>query len=416
MGGDKMIRLTDYFLNRSCVGKAKLCVSILTIFFLLAGTSVYAAEFDLKGTDVSIGGYAKLMMIYDTGGKVRTGPYEGDVIAAYDIPLDGSPTADKEDFRMTARESRLFLKTTTPSDTGTISTHVEGDFYGEGGTGTYSNSRSFRLRHAYGSWTNGGHILLAGQTWSTFMDLAAALPPMDLSSDPGMTFVRQPMIRYQYNFNPGHYLAVAAENPDNGLTAAGPVSYIKNPGESAELKMPDVVLKYFYANKLLHVSPKVVLRSFELDGESTSGYGLSLTSHVNIGKGHKIYASVLYGDGIGRYGGLGVNSGVGLTDDGDIETVGFISYNGGVSLAITESLLFAVGAGYAENDEDDYNGDNSVLTDSAFKTAFSWHSNIFWKITDSMDCAFGVTGYEKEVMGGGEGDMMRFQSFIRYSF
>lgn len=411
-----MTRLKPNFVNRSCAGNGKWSALSLLIFFLLAGASAYAVEFDVNGTDVNIGGYAKLMMIYDTGGKVRSGPYEGDVIAAYDIPLDGTATADKEDFRMTARESRLFVKTTTPSETGTISTHVEGDFYGEGGTGTYSNSRSFRLRHAYGSWTNGGHVLLAGQTWSTFMDLAAGLPPMDLSSDPGMTFVRQPMLRYQYNFNPGHYLAAAAENPDNGLTSAGPAIFIKNSGESAELKMPDFVVKYFYANKYFHISPKAILRSFELDDKSTTGYGLSLTSHLNLGKGHKLYASVMYGDGIGRYGGLGVNSGVGLTDDGEIETVGFISYNGGVSLALTKDLLLAVGAGYAENDEDNYSGDESVLGDAAFKTAFSWHANIFWKITPAMDGALGVTGYEKEVMSGAEGDMMRIQGFVRYSF
>jgi hypothetical protein len=317
---------------------------------------------------------------------------------------------------MTARESRLFVKTKTQSDSGVISTHVEGDFYGEGGTGTYSNSRSFRLRHAYGSWAKGEHLFLAGQTWSTFMDLAAGLPPIDLSSDPGMTFVRQPLLRYQYNFNAGHYLAAAVENPDNGLTVAGPVSYINHPGESADLKMPDVVLKYFYANKLFHISPKVLLRSFDLDGESATGYGLSLSSHVSIGKGHKVYATVLYGDGIGRYGGLGVNSGVGLTADGEIETVGFISYNGGVSLALTESLLFAAGAGWAEQDEEDYSGEEGVLAASAFKTAFSWHTNIFWKLTPAVDCALGVTGYEKEVMDGREGDMMRIQGFVRYAF
>ena len=33
-----------------------------------------------------------------------------------------------------------------------------------------------------------------------------------------------------------------------------------------------------------------------------------------------------------------------------------------------------------------------------------------------MDCAFGVTGYDKETMSGATGDMMRFQSYIRYSF
>lgn len=401
--------------KQRCVRASRGIASFLLIFFLLAGSAAYAVEFDVKGTNLNIGGYAKLMMIYDTGGKVRTGPYEGDLITAYDIPVEGSPTYDTEDFRMTARESRFFLKTQTPTDAGSVSTHIEGDFYGEGGTGTYSNSRPFRLRHAYGTWASGDHVLLAGQTWSTFMDLAAGVPSMDLTSDPGMTFIRQSMVKYQYNFNPGHYLAAAIENPDSGLTAAGPAAFIKNPGDSAE-KMPDFVVKYFYANKRFHISPKAVLRSFELSEETTTGWGLSLTSHVDIGNGHKIYASVIYGEGIGRYGGLGVNSGAGLTDDGDIETVGFISYNGGASFALKENLKFSLGAGFAENDDEDYTGDDSVLGDAAFKTVFSYHANIIWNITPAFEFAFGFTSYEKEIMSGAEGDMMRFQSYLKYAF
>ena len=221
IGGRKITELKNYFPNRSSCSTVTCCGLFLLIFLFLAGSSGYAVELDVKDSKVTIGGYIKLSMIYDTGGKVRSGPYEGDVIAAPDVPTEGSPNADLDDFRMTARESRLFVKTSTPSDTGTISTHLEGDFFGEGGSPTYSNSRSFRLRQAYGSLTRGAHVILAGQGFSTFMDLAGAMPPIDLSSDPGMTFIRQPMLRYQYNVNPGHYLAVAAENPDNGLTTAG---------------------------------------------------------------------------------------------------------------------------------------------------------------------------------------------------
>ena len=51
----------------------------------------------------------------------------------------------------------------------TLKTFVEIDFYGaeDEANEFVSNSYAPRLRHAYGSWGN----WLAGQTWSTFMDL-----------------------------------------------------------------------------------------------------------------------------------------------------------------------------------------------------------------------------------------------------
>lgn len=130
---------------------------------------------------------------------------------------------------MIARESRIFVKTRTQDDKyGVLDTHVEGDWFGDvGGNDTWSNSRTFRIRQAYGKLTSGKHVFLAGQTWSTFMDFAGGIRSMDFTSDPGDTFVRQPLLRYQYNINRGHYNAVALENPSRGLTAKGPFALIK---------------------------------------------------------------------------------------------------------------------------------------------------------------------------------------------
>lgn len=410
---------TKRFLQKNASFTAAIAILVSVLVMFPAFNNAWAIDFDVKNTKVTLGGYAKLMLNYDINGTLNNNtnhPTDGDIINAYDTPLDGTTYDDEKNFSMTARESRLFFKTETQTDIGLITTYLEGDANGDvGGSGTWSNSRTFRLRHAYGTMNFGDNTLLAGQTWSTFMDFAAAVPVMDLSGDPGQPFVRQPQIRLTHNFDKGHYLALAFENPDRGLVANGNGTLISNPGTSNKI-MPDIIVKYFWGTRNFHISPKALIRRFELDDRSTMAYGLSLTSHVSFGKGHKIYAGLTYGDGIGRYAGLGLNGGAGLTASGDIETVKFASINTGITLALRDDLAWTVGCGYSENDTDAYTPADAVLTANANKNALSWHTNLKWKITPGVEYAVGVIGMQQEVMDGRDGDMYRVQNYLKYSF
>ena len=412
----RTLGLYPEFLSRN---RTYICLLLLTVF--LAASPASAVEFDVQGTKVTLGGYIKLMAIYDDA-LVETGPYKGDLLAAYDVPLDGTANADEDEFRMTARESRIFMKTKSETDEGVINTHFEGDFFGgsDNASHTWSGNDAFRIRHAYGSLTRGSHEILAGQTWSTFMDLAAGVPAMDLAGDPGFSFVRQPQIRYQYNLRPGHYMAVAIENPDRGLTAAGPVSFYTNSGQSSD-SMPDFVLKYFYANKRLTLSPRFIVRQFDLTdtatGESATGtgWGGALSSSVKAGP-VKFYATVMYGDGLGRYGGLGNMGDAGLTAANDVETTKFTSVNGGLTIELTPAVKWTVGAGWAENDDDAYVGADAILTANATKTAIGYHTNLKWAVSPKVEWAIGVEKFDREVMDGREGDMFRYQMYFKYDF
>jgi hypothetical protein len=397
---------------------------LLVVTILLASPAA-AVTFDAKGTEVTLGGYLKLMMIYDSDGTVDTGPFDGDLAGGYDPPLDGTPNADKEDFRMTGRESRLFVKTKSDTDNGVLKTHFEGDFYGgsDVDSETWSNSTSYRLRHAYGSFAKGSHEITAGQTWSTFMDLAAGVPDMDIAGDPGFTFVRQALLKYQYNLRPGHYVAVAIENPDRGLIANGPPptgTLFVNAGTSKET-MPDLVLKHFYATKTMTFSPRVILRQFDLtntttnQGGTATAWGLGLSGSAKAGP-VRFMATFMYGDGLGRYGGLGNIGGAGLTASDKIETVEFMSVNGGLTFSLSDTVNWTVGAGWAENNDDAYTGTDAILTANATKTAIGYHTNVKWAITPAFEWAIGVALYQREVMDGREGDMTRFQSYFKFDF
>ncbi|MBU1171625.1 MAG: hypothetical protein KKD44_18895 [Proteobacteria bacterium] len=398
----------------------KLQLAVLALALCLTSGTASAFDFDVEGTKVTLGGYLKVMLNYDFNGALNNNtnhPTDGDIINAYDAPLDGTTYEDENDFGMTTRESRVFLKTATDSDVGLITTHFEGDFNGDvGGSPSWSNSRTFRLRHAYGVIHMGQNTILAGQTWSTMMDFAAAVPVMDLSSDPGVVFVRQPQVRFQHNFDKGHFFALAMENPARGLTANGNGPLLINSETKSADTMPDLIAKYFWGTKNFHLSPAVLVRRFELDGKSSMAWGSSLTGHIGFGKGHTFYGGVLYGDGMGRYGGLGLNTGAGLTASGDIETVSYMGYNSGFTFKLKDNLAWTLGCGYSENDEDAYTGSDAVLTGSASKEAFSYHTNLVWNINKSLEYAVGFISMKQKVMDDREGDLMRVQNYVKFSF
>lgn len=415
------------------------CVLFLLMAVLLVASPALAVDLDVQNTKVTLGGYIKLQMIYDSDGSTdgapgyagpaghstnaEGAPMDGDVAGGYDVVLDDDASGydDKEDFRMTARESRLFVKTKTDTDGGVVSTHFEGDFFGNAvaDSGTWSNSSTFRIRHAYGSYASGSNEILAGQTWSTFMDLAAGVPDMDISGDPGFCFVRQPQVRYQHNLRPGHYIAFALENPDRGFTPPG--TFV-NAGDSDE-KLPDFVAKYFYATKMFTLSPRIVLRQFDLtdstteESQTATGWGVGLSGSVKTGP-VRFALTFMYGDGIGRYSSLGNIAGAGLTADGsEIKTVKFSSINGGMTFAFSPAVSWTIGAGIAENSDDDvYDVSNPILLGSATKKAAGYHTNLKWKVAKGFEWAIGAGMYEREVMDGRDGSMTRFQSYFKYDF
>ena len=165
---------------RACIrGTA---VSPVLAIALVVSSQVSAVSFDVDDTKLTIGGYIKGDMIYDSKQDL------GDTFATRNI-LTGTAGDNQPEghFSAHARESRLSISTSTPTDDSAVETYFEGDFFGAGGNEGVSNSNGFRLRHAYGSW-NG---ILMGQTWSNFQPLVAIPPTLDFGGPTGYIFNRQ---------------------------------------------------------------------------------------------------------------------------------------------------------------------------------------------------------------------------------
>ena len=111
-------------------------------------------------TDIEIYGHAMLDMGYQTG---QNDPDWFDVVRPTKLPAFKDEYGDDGTFFSSVRQSRLGVKTSTPTKAGTVKTIFEFELFG---VGSDAGQTTFRLRHAWGELGQFG----AGQYWSVFMD------------------------------------------------------------------------------------------------------------------------------------------------------------------------------------------------------------------------------------------------------
>ena len=160
-------------------------------------------------TDAKPDGFTVGSFVFKPGGRIKL-----DIIRDFDpitsedsfdprtIPIDGGEGGNSQ---VHARETRLFLDMRGPVEGKELRMYVETDFYGSGSV--------FRLRHAYGSW--GG--LLAGQTWSTFLDDANFPNTIDFESPMAFPSIRQAQVRWTHKPSANVSWSVAVEDNKSAI-------------------------------------------------------------------------------------------------------------------------------------------------------------------------------------------------------
>ncbi|MCE5328552.1 MAG: hypothetical protein LLG01_19285 [Planctomycetaceae bacterium] len=162
------------------------------ILEVLKEMNLDAKQRELKGKpvwsnlDVQLYGYIKADASYDTA-AISNGNY-----ARWVLPQNVNKNDSQ--FSMTARETRLGMKITGPSDNDIkTSGVVEIDFYGDG----TENTPEPRMRHAYMviDWPKQDFSLLAGQTWDVISPLNAPTLDYTVLWWAGNIGYRRPQIR-----------------------------------------------------------------------------------------------------------------------------------------------------------------------------------------------------------------------------
>ena len=240
----------------------------------------------IPGTDakMKLGGYVKMSIVHSFDAVGST-----DRFAPGSIPVPADPNDQENQANLTTRQSRLNVDVRRNSAIGPLRAFIEGDFAGEGDT--------YRLRHAYGQLGK----VLAGQTWSTMVDIQATPEDIDFEGLNGRVNVRQPQLRFFPSFGENLELAVALEDPKPDVT-----------GGTGLTEVPDVVaaIRFTRWNRM-HIKAALLLRQIRAESDidpgtdaQEDGWGLSVSGHINVpiwGDRDEFMYQLNYGDGIGRY-------------------------------------------------------------------------------------------------------------------
>ncbi|MBZ5859027.1 DcaP family trimeric outer membrane transporter [Flavihumibacter profundi] len=200
------------------------------------------------------------------------------------------------------RQTRFGVKGYTQTPLGLLKTQFEFEMFG---TGVDAGQTTIRLRHAYGELGKFG----VGQYWSPFMDIDVFPNTVEYWGPSGMAFFRNVQIRYM-PIQGDTRLTIALERP--GASADGGVyaDRIELADVKPRFKLPDLSAEYRYAGKFGYVELAGILRKIEWVDQGTDqydlsgnalGWGLNLSTNLNLGTNSIFRGSLVYGEGIQNY-------------------------------------------------------------------------------------------------------------------
>lgn len=253
--------------------------------------SKFPGGFPLPGTAAAlrIGGYVKANVVQSFE---SVGSQDRFIVGS--IPTDPAVRGDSE-AALTASQSRLNFELREESEVGQFRAFIEGDFAGDGD--------SFRLRHAFGQY---GQVL-AGKTWSTFMDTEASPEEVDFEGINGRLNARRTQLRYFPAIGQEWNMAVALEDPVITVLNGEGLSQIPDVIASAKRSVRGPLL----GEQLWHLKVAALFRNIRARPtvnpeakESATGWGLSLSGRTYVStwdERDSLMLQVNYGQGYASY-------------------------------------------------------------------------------------------------------------------
>jgi hypothetical protein len=367
-------------------------------------------SFKLPGSDTSItiGGYVKLDALYSDK-SVGVASQGNQLLFPSLIPV--GPTADdnaKSQTTFHARQSRLFVKTATPTPLGDLTTYVEGDFFGADGNETVSNSNGFRMRHAWGTL---GH-LSAGQYWSNFMNETALPETVDFGGPVGQIFVRQAQVRWTQQLAGGEW-SFSAENPESLFAVPGTATLLRADRD----RVPDLTARLKTTIGSGDYSLQVIARNIRIDSgaplsasDSRWGGAIGIAGTVRTFGRDDLRFDVNAGNAIGRYQELGFFA------DGFVDAKqrvrlapavsGYVAYRHFWTPTLRSSLV--ISAAHTSNP--------GIAAGGIDRSGSSEHLNLIWSPVPAANYGLELINARRIVADGRSGDLNRLQLSAQYAF
>ena len=200
------------------------------------------------------------------------------------------------------RQTRLGVKGNVPTPLGELKTTFEFELFG---TGVDEGQTTFRLRHAYGELGQFG----AGQTWSPFMDPDVFPNSIEYWGPTGMVFFRNIQVRWM-PIQGDTRMTIALERPGASADQGVYSGRIELQDVRPRFPYPDLSAEFRYGEKWGYVELAGLVRriewedqgadAFDLTGDAT-GWGLNLSSNLNLGSRSVARLQAMYGEGVQNY-------------------------------------------------------------------------------------------------------------------
>jgi hypothetical protein len=198
------------------------------------------------------------------------------------------------------RQSRLGVRSSTPTPVGELKTIFEFELFG---TGVDEGQTTFRLRHAWGELGRLG----AGQYWSPFSDPDVYPNTLEYWGPTGIPWFRNVQLRYTPISTDHSNFMLALARPgasgDQGVYA----DRIELEGIRARFPLPDFAAAYKFSGDWGYIRTAGMLRrinwddtlddQFDLSGDAT-GWGWNVSSNLKHGEGDVLRMQFTVGEGI----------------------------------------------------------------------------------------------------------------------
>jgi hypothetical protein len=317
------------------------------------------------------------------------------------IPVDGDFFKNGgNQFNVNAKGSQLSLDVRAPDVPGSPRFYYQNDFFGSGG-----GELEFRVRQLWGQIYN----LVVGQTFSVFEDPDAWPDTVDYEGPNSAIFARRPLARYQWQLNKKWQVNFGLEKPGAEVdTSIDPDAHQVNHAPDGGLNVRWEDSNYG------HVQLGAIVRDIGVKGptvgnQSTFGWGVNLSSSLNVFDGDSMQTQLTYGEGLFRYFNDDfMNNDAAFDSSGHLKAIPAFGAMIGYTHKWSDYFRSTATYGYVHLD-------NQFSQDpSAYHQTHYASLNLVWQARKHLTVGFeGLYGH-KEEKSGADGDAFRLQLGVVY--
>ena len=369
--------------------------------------------FRVGNTTVKLGGFVRLNVIASrySDGEVAVGGLGKEFFLPQQIPVGGGFSS--QDLLLSARQTRLQFSTSTPMNGTDIKTLVEFDFAlatAPVGAQRATNPYTPTFRRGFIEYGN----LLVGQEWSTFQNIAVLPETTDFVGPlDGTVFNRQALVRYSIPLRSGLTLQIAAENPETETALPANAALV----DTDDDRLPDVVARVNWKPTFGDFALAGIARELRTDtlgsGDTAFGWGVSGSGKIPIGKRHDLRFMATYGQGIGRYLGLGyVPDAIYGGTATRLERIDNFAAFAAFRIGWTDAIHSTVMGSYQSAD---YPA-GVIVTGLANAKSYGGAANLFWSPGKGFDIGMEYRHAVRELVSGDTGALDRLEFAFKYGF